>query len=108
MQSTPAASARSPVNSVMRSAPCSRSDCQAIVASLAELAAKLGMSTTAEGIETVEQLELVKRLGCTEGQGYLLGKPQSILSTLAALERQHAQEAAAATTEGRVAAAAAG
>ncbi len=37
-----------------------RADCQAIVASLAELAAKLGMSTTAEGIETEEQLELVQ------------------------------------------------
>jgi diguanylate cyclase (GGDEF)-like protein len=69
-----------------------RPDCQAIVASLADLAAKLGMSTTAEGIETFEQLELVKRLGCTEGQGFLLGKPQSILSALAALERQHAAE----------------
>lgn len=93
------------IDKVFVTEAATRDDCQAIVASLAELAAKLGMSTTAEGIETVEQLELVKRLGCTEGQGYLLGKPQSILGALAALERQHAaDEAVAAAAGGRAAA----
>jgi EAL domain-containing protein (putative c-di-GMP-specific phosphodiesterase class I) len=32
--------------------------------------------TTAEGIETEEQLELVRAAGCTEFQGYLLSKPR--------------------------------
>ncbi len=67
-----------------------RGDCEAIVQSVVQLADRLGMITTAEGIETPEQLALVKRLGCTEGQGYLLGRPQSILSALSALEGQAA------------------
>jgi len=35
----------------------------------------LRVRTTAEGIETQEQLRLVKALGCTEVQGYLFGMP---------------------------------
>ncbi|MCZ8186881.1 MAG: EAL domain-containing protein [Beijerinckiaceae bacterium] len=62
-----------------------RSDCSIIVSSIVELATRLGMSTTAEGIETEEQLDLVRKLGCTEGQGYLLGKPASILGAIAHL-----------------------
>jgi diguanylate cyclase (GGDEF)-like protein len=64
----------------------SRPDCEAIVQSVVELASRLGMTTTAEGIETKEQLELVRRLGCDEGQGYLFGRPQPILSIVASLE----------------------
>jgi EAL domain-containing protein (putative c-di-GMP-specific phosphodiesterase class I) len=29
------------------------------------------MTTTAEGVETLEQKEMLRRLGCTEMQGYL-------------------------------------
>ncbi|MCU1430378.1 MAG: Diguanylate cyclase protein [Actinomycetia bacterium] len=35
----------------------------------------LGMNVVAEGIETVEQLTLVRSLGCDEIQGYLTGRP---------------------------------
>ena len=35
----------------------------------------LGMTTTAEGVETQEQLDSVKTEGCTEMQGYLLSRP---------------------------------
>jgi EAL domain-containing protein (putative c-di-GMP-specific phosphodiesterase class I) len=42
----------------------------------AHLAASLGMETTAEGIETQEELDYVKQVGCTEGQGYFFSKPQ--------------------------------
>lgn len=64
-----------------------RADCAAIVTSVVDLADRLGMSTTAEGIETSEQLALMRQLGCTEGQGYLLGKPQPILSAVGLLGR---------------------
>ncbi len=47
-----------------------------IVRALAHLANGLGMSTTAEGIETPEQLRFVRALGCDLGQGYHFGKPQ--------------------------------
>lgn len=58
------------------------SDSAAIVAAVAALAAELGMTTTAEGIETQDQLDAVDRAGCTEAQGYLLGKPQPILKAV--------------------------
>ncbi|MDX2205702.1 MAG: EAL domain-containing protein [Hyphomicrobiaceae bacterium] len=70
-----------------------RPDCEAIVRSVVELAGRLGMATTAEGIETPEQLDLVRRLGCDVGQGYLFGKPVSIFAALAGLEAQRRGEA---------------
>jgi diguanylate cyclase (GGDEF)-like protein len=53
-----------------------RADCAAIVASIVDLARKLGMITTAEGVETEEQLRLVREAGCETVQGFLLGTPQ--------------------------------
>jgi EAL domain-containing protein (putative c-di-GMP-specific phosphodiesterase class I) len=36
-----------------------------------------GMRTVAEGVETTEQLDRVRELGCDRAQGYLLGRPMS-------------------------------
>jgi EAL domain-containing protein (putative c-di-GMP-specific phosphodiesterase class I) len=36
----------------------------------------LGLKTTAEGIESEEALELLIKLGCNTGQGYLFGRPE--------------------------------
>jgi diguanylate cyclase (GGDEF)-like protein/PAS domain S-box-containing protein len=52
-----------------------RVDCKAIVHSVATLGQRLGMVTTAEGIETAEQLDQLRLTGCTEGQGYYFGRP---------------------------------
>jgi diguanylate cyclase (GGDEF)-like protein len=46
----------------------------AIVRAVAGLAASFRMTTTAEGVETDEQLRLVRELGCTEMQGHLFAK----------------------------------
>jgi diguanylate cyclase (GGDEF)-like protein len=54
--------------------PGSASD-RAVVAAVVELARTLGVATVAEGIETAEQLEELRRLGCTHGQGYLFSRP---------------------------------
>jgi EAL domain-containing protein (putative c-di-GMP-specific phosphodiesterase class I) len=35
----------------------------------------LGVEVVAEGIETPEQLAVLRRYGCDEGQGFLLGRP---------------------------------
>jgi EAL domain-containing protein (putative c-di-GMP-specific phosphodiesterase class I) len=43
----------------------------AIVRAVAGIAGSLHMSTTAEGVETVLQRDIVSALGCTEMQGYL-------------------------------------
>lgn len=53
----------------------SRSGAKAIVRSLITLAHSLEMQVIVEGIETVEQLDIVKKLGGNEVQGFLLGKP---------------------------------
>ena len=47
----------------------------AIIRTIASLGAALGIETTAEGVETSEQLEVVRRAGCTEVQGYLISRP---------------------------------
>ena len=49
---------------------------QKIVKAVVAMASDLDMETTAEGIETDEQLAAVCKAGCTEVQGYLLGRPQ--------------------------------
>ncbi|MFE1601136.1 putative bifunctional diguanylate cyclase/phosphodiesterase [Methylobacterium sp. ID0610] len=47
----------------------------AIVRAVADLAVNLGMDTVAEGVETQEQSVLLRLCGCTELQGFLLGRP---------------------------------
>jgi EAL domain-containing protein (putative c-di-GMP-specific phosphodiesterase class I) len=58
-------------------------DSVAIVRAVLSLADALGMSTTAEGIETVELATTLAALGCSSGQGYYFAKP---LEANAALE----------------------
>jgi len=47
----------------------------AVVSSLQELAQRWGAWVIAEGVETAEQLELIRGLGVSAAQGYLLGRP---------------------------------
>ena len=49
----------------------------AIIRTIASLGANLGVETTAEGVETAEQLELVRDAGCTAVQGFYFSKPCS-------------------------------
>ena len=55
-----------------------RPDCEAIVRSVNGLATTLGMTTTAEGVETDEQLERLRQVGCTEVQGFLFDRPRPV------------------------------
>jgi diguanylate cyclase (GGDEF)-like protein len=48
----------------------------AIVKTITTLATSLGLSTTAEGVETEQQLQFLRELGCTEAQGYYFSKPK--------------------------------
>jgi diguanylate cyclase (GGDEF)-like protein len=47
----------------------------AMVESLLTLGRRMGIATVAEGIERIEQLDVLAELGCRLGQGYLLGRP---------------------------------
>jgi EAL domain-containing protein (putative c-di-GMP-specific phosphodiesterase class I) len=57
-------------------------DNAAIIQAVARLGASLGIETTAEGVETLDQLEMVRSAGCTEVQGYLLSRPCSAAQVL--------------------------
>jgi diguanylate cyclase (GGDEF)-like protein len=59
-------------------------DAVAIVKALAGMASGLGMSTTAEGVETVAQLSKLRAEGCTEVQGYFFSpaRPASEIAGL--------------------------
>jgi len=48
-----------------------------IVRTIIELARVLGMDVVAEGIETCEQYQLLRELGCRFGQGFLFARPMS-------------------------------
>jgi diguanylate cyclase (GGDEF)-like protein len=54
---------------------CAMPDSIAIVRAVATLGSSLGMMTTAEGVETHEQLAQLRVECCTEVQGYLLSRP---------------------------------
>jgi len=56
----------------------------AIIASITGLAHALGMDTTAEGVETLDELDLVRMLGCSHVQGFIYERP---LDVAAASER---------------------
>jgi diguanylate cyclase (GGDEF)-like protein len=47
----------------------------AIIRAVVTLADSLGMATTAEGVETEAELQMVRRLGCKKVQGYYFGRP---------------------------------
>ncbi|HEX6375499.1 MAG TPA: EAL domain-containing protein [Allosphingosinicella sp.] len=55
----------------------------AIVRAIVVLAESLGMDTTAEGAETIEELALIRRLGCSQVQGFVFGRPVPAAEALA-------------------------
>ena len=52
-----------------------RSESAAAIAAVVGLAGACGMRSLAEGVETAEQLSLVRQLGCTYAQGFHVGRP---------------------------------
>jgi EAL domain-containing protein (putative c-di-GMP-specific phosphodiesterase class I) len=62
----------------------------AIVRAVTGLGTTLGMTTTAEGVETTDQLEQLRREGCTEVQGYLFSKPKQAHELAEVLSRLNA------------------
>jgi diguanylate cyclase (GGDEF)-like protein/PAS domain S-box-containing protein len=72
-----------------------RDDCIAIVRAVAGLGQSLGISTTAEGVETEEQLALIRAEGCTEVQGFLFSKPRPAKEIAELLAAQQTRQAVA-------------
>lgn len=69
------------------------SDDAAIVRAILAMGKSLGMVSTAEGVETSEQLEYLFDEGCDEAQGFLLGKP---------MDFEHAKELSAQAMMGKM------
>jgi EAL domain-containing protein (putative c-di-GMP-specific phosphodiesterase class I) len=55
----------------------SSADARAIVDAVVKLAQALGLKVVAEGVETAEQQDILRSLGCNELQGFLFAKPMS-------------------------------
>ncbi len=60
----------------------------AIIRAVVAMADSLEMSTTAEGVETIEEAELIRRLGCTKIQGYYFGRPMQAADALKLFRRR--------------------
>ncbi len=75
-------------------------DTEAIVRTTVSLARELGMRITAEGVETEEQLVLLRQVGCSELQGFLLSAPLAAtqLAPLMAHNRPSASHRSLSTT----------
>jgi diguanylate cyclase (GGDEF)-like protein len=71
-----------------------RNDSMAIVRAVTGLGKSLGITTTAEGVETDAQLELLRREGCTQAQGYLFSKPRPAAEVENMLARSRASAVA--------------
>ncbi len=56
---------------------CTDPEDAAIVQAIMYLGRRFGLGITAEGIETEAQEEALRMYGCTEGQGYLFGRPSA-------------------------------
>ena len=65
-------------------------ECVSIVRAVIGLAKGLDMATTAEGVETLAQFEHLRADGCTNGQGYLFGRPRPAAEARALLAQHRA------------------
>jgi diguanylate cyclase (GGDEF)-like protein len=72
----------------------SNPDSKAIIRAVMGLGNSLRMATTAEGIETQEELDYLTREGCTEAQGYFFSKPRPAHEVLQLLSRQRSKAVA--------------
>ncbi len=51
----------------------------ATLRTIMELARQFKMEVTGEGVETTDDLQFLKTLGCHQAQGYLLGRPMEAM-----------------------------
>jgi EAL domain-containing protein (putative c-di-GMP-specific phosphodiesterase class I) len=63
-----------------------KDDCLAIVRAVTQLGLDIGMMTIAEGVETTEQLDVLRVEGCNLAQGYLFSPPRPMAEVPRLLE----------------------
>jgi diguanylate cyclase (GGDEF)-like protein/PAS domain S-box-containing protein len=64
-------------------------DDAAITEAVIAMAHSLGLNVVAEGVETQDQLALLRRLGCDEAQGYLMARPMNAAALVQWMAAQH-------------------
>ena len=75
-----------------------KDESRAIVRAIADMARNLNMRVVAEGVETMEQREQAKMLGCTDMQGFLISPPRPA-AEIRQLILQFAQDAGSAVSQ---------
>ncbi len=66
--------------SFVKSATQGSTESLAIIRAIVSMAEELGMKTTAEGIEKIREMDVMRDLGCTQLQGYLFSRPTQSVS----------------------------
>ena len=74
----------------------------AIIELMLQLASTLDFGVIVEGVETDGQLAVLRELGCSQAQGYVLGRPQPAAAVEASLSRSAADERGARGSDHRV------
>ena len=72
-----------------------------LVSTIVSLARAFGMGTVAEGVETAEQLDILRLSGCDQAQGYLLARPNPAADVPAVIGRQREASARVIADEAR-------
>lgn len=62
---------------------------KSVIESTVRMAQKIGVQTLAEGVETKEQLNFLKSIGCEKIQGYYFGKPMPYDNVVERIKEQH-------------------
>ena len=60
-----------------------------IIRSIIELGERLGMEIVAEGVETSDQLEILRDLGCDNIQGFYFAKPMTAAAAFRYIQTTH-------------------
>lgn len=73
----------------------SKADSRAIVHAITSMSRSLGMTTTGEGVETEQELQILRENGCTQVQGYLISRPvpAATIATLLLKDVAHSRAA---------------
>ena len=80
--------------SFVQGAAVGNAESLAIIRAVVAMAQSLEMATTAEGVETAEEAQMIRDLGCTKIQGYYFGRPMGADEALALF--RHVQQVGAA------------
>lgn len=79
--------------SFVQGAATGNAESLAIIRAVVAMAESLEMSTTAEGVESDKELDVIRQLGCRKIQGYYFGRPMGAADALGLFTRTPAQRA---------------